>query len=61
MKIHSTHYFDIFIEVAKDTKGTSGQYCQQKSGAEMKYKLTAKIPYKFNSEDIYSKYLRIEE
>jgi hypothetical protein len=44
MKIHSTHYFDTFIEVAEDTKGTSGQYRQQKTGAEMEYELIAKKP-----------------
>ncbi|HQW56613.1 MAG TPA: DUF6157 family protein [Saprospiraceae bacterium] len=61
MKIHSTHYFDPFIEVAEDTKGTSGQYRQQKTGAEMKYEIIAKNSYKFNSDDISFKYLRIEE
>lgn len=56
MKIHSTNYFDTFIEVAEDTKADSGTKPptkEQKTVAEMQYKMIAKNPYKFSSDDIF--------
>jgi Family of unknown function (DUF6157) len=56
MKIHSTNYFDTFIEVAEDTKanfGTIPPTKEKKTVAEMQYELIAKNPYKFSSDDIF--------
>ena len=56
MKIHSTNYFDTFIEVAEDTKadfGTIPPAKEKKTVAEMQYELIAKNPYKFSSDDIF--------
>jgi len=56
MKIHSTNYFDTFIEVAEDTKayfGTLPPTKEKKTVAEMQYELVAKNPYKFSSDDIF--------
>lgn len=56
MKIHSTNYFDTFIEVAEDTKAdfaTIPPTKEKKTVAEMQYELIAKNPYKFSSDDIF--------
>jgi len=56
MKIHSTNYFDTFIEVAEDTKadfGTVPPTKEKKTVAEMQYEFVAKNPYKFSSDDIF--------
>ena len=56
MKIHSTNYFDTFIEVAEDTKADYGRIPpakEKKTIAEMQYELIAKNPYKFSSDDIF--------
>ena len=56
MKIHSSNYFDTFIEVAEDTKaeyGTLPPTKEKKTVAEMQYELIAKNPYKFSSDDIF--------
>lgn len=55
MKIHTTNYFDTFIEVAEDTKANSGTKPptkEKKTVAEMQYELIAKNPYKHTSDDI---------
>lgn len=55
MKIHSTNYFDTFIEVAEDTKVDSGYRPptkDKKTVAEMQYELIVKNPYKFTSDDL---------
>lgn len=55
MKTHSTNYFDTFIEIADDTKITSGvrpPSKDKKTVAEMQYELIAKNPYKFTSDDV---------
>lgn len=55
MKIHTTNYFDTFIEVAEDTKADSGTKPptkENKTVAEMQYDLIAKNPYKFTSDDV---------
>lgn len=55
MKIHTTNYFDTFIEVAGDTKvdvGTKPPTKYKKTIAEMQYGLIAKNPYKFTSDDV---------
>ncbi|MCC7514052.1 MAG: hypothetical protein IT212_05065 [Bacteroidia bacterium] len=56
MKVHSTNYFDTFIEVAEDTKadcGTKPPSKENKTVAEMQYELLSKNPYKYTSDDIF--------
>lgn len=53
MKIHSTNYFDTFIEVAEAEYGTIPPAKEKKTVAEMQYELIAKNPYKFSSDDIF--------
>ncbi len=56
-KIHTTNYYDTFIEVAEDIKVHSGTIPPSKTDkrtiAEMQYELLAKNPYKFTSDDIF--------
>src|SRR5699024_3677832 len=55
MKVHTTNYFDTFIEVAEDTKancGTRPPTRAKKTIAEMQYELLMDNPYKFTSDDI---------
>lgn len=56
MKVHSTNYFETFIEVAETTKadrGTRPPSKDKKTAAEMQYGLLANNPYKFTSDDIF--------
>jgi hypothetical protein len=56
MKIHTTNYFDTFIEVAEDSKancGTPPPTKDKKTVAEMQYELIAKNPYKYTSDDVF--------
>jgi hypothetical protein len=56
MKIHTTNYFDTFIEIAEDTKaycGTKPPAKDKKTVAEMQYNLIAKNPYSYTSDDIF--------
>ncbi|MCU0392181.1 MAG: DUF6157 family protein [Thermoflexibacter sp.] len=56
MKLHSTNYFDTFIEVAEDTKvdcGTRPPSKESKTVAEMQYELLSKNPYEYTSDDIF--------
>ena len=55
MKVHTTNYFDTFIEVSDDTKATCGTRPaskDKKTVAEMQYELIAENPYKYSSDDI---------
>jgi hypothetical protein len=55
MKVHTTNYFDTFIEVAADTKTNCGippPSKDKKTVAEMQYELIAENPYKYTSDDI---------
>lgn len=56
MKIHSTNYFNTFIEIAEDTKVTCGTIPPSKSDkktiAELQYQLIAKHPYVYSSDDV---------
>ena len=56
MKIHSTNYFDTFIEVAEDIKVICGTQPSTKSDkktvAEMQYEILSKKPYQLTSDDI---------
>lgn len=56
MEIHSTNYFNTFIEVAEDTKADKGippPSKKPKTNAEMQYDLISKKPYKFTSDDVF--------
>lgn len=56
MKIHTTNYFDTFIEVAEDTKANSGNpppsRGENKTIAELQYEMMVNNPYKYHSDDI---------
>ncbi len=56
-KIHTTNYFDTFIEVAEDTEATCGtKPSAKKDGktvAEWQYELLVNNPYKFTSDDVF--------
>jgi hypothetical protein len=55
MNVHTTNYFNTFIEVSGDTKancGTQPPSKDKKTVAEMQYELIAKNPYKYTSDDI---------
>ena len=56
MTVHTTNYFDTFIEVSEDTKAMSGTIPSskgdKKSIAQMHYELIAKHPYKYTSDDV---------
>jgi len=54
-KIHTTNYFNTFIEVAPDTKATCGTIPpsrEQRTVAEIQYNLISKCPYKYSSDDV---------
>jgi len=54
-QIHTTNYFDTFIEVAEDTKVTAGTKPPSKARktvAEMQYELIANHPYEYSSDDV---------
>jgi hypothetical protein len=56
MKVHTTNYFDTFIEVADDTKASSGTTPpskENKTVAEMQFEMITKNPYKFTSDDVF--------
>ncbi|MDN3688345.1 DUF6157 family protein [Cyclobacterium jeungdonense] len=56
MKVHSTNYFDTFIEVAADTRASCGiipPAKSKKSIAEMQHELISKNPYWYTSDDIF--------
>lgn len=56
-KIHTTNYFDTFIEVAEDTKAVNGTVPSSKGErrtiAELQYSLISKNPYKYTSDDVF--------
>lgn len=55
MKIHTTNYFNTFIEVAPDTKADSGTPPPTKANktvAEMQYEILAAHPYQYSSDDL---------
>ena len=55
-KVHTTNYYDTFIEVADDTKVTCANIPQEKSGkktiASMQFDLISKNPYTYTSDDV---------
>jgi len=56
-KIHTTNYYDTFIEVAEDTKVNCGTPPKSKGDkttiAEMQYELIKNNPYQFTSDEIF--------
>lgn len=55
MKVHTTNYFDTFIEVAEDSKTETGSKPpskDKKTVAEMQYDLIANNPYKYTSDEV---------
>lgn len=58
-KLHTTNYYDTFVEVAEDTKVNCGTIpvskSTHKSIAELQYELLIKHPYMFTSDDIFFK------
>ena len=58
MKVHSTNYYNTFIEVAEDTKATGGTIPpvkDKRTVAEMQFQLIDKNPYVFTSDDVLFK------
>lgn len=56
MKIHTTNYFDTFIEVSEDTKvetATRPPSKTTKTVAERQFDLISKNPYKYTSDEIF--------
>lgn len=55
--MHTTNYYDTFIEVAEDTKvsfGTKPPFkTDRKTIAELQYELLVDNPYKFTSDEIF--------
>ncbi|HET7360502.1 MAG TPA: DUF6157 family protein [Salinimicrobium sp.] len=58
-KLHTTNYFDTFIEVAEDSKAVRGEVPKSKKDkktiAELQFELLVKNPYKYTSDDIFFK------
>ncbi|MFN6944153.1 MAG: DUF6157 family protein [Cytophagaceae bacterium] len=56
-KVHSTNYFSTFIEVAEDSKVTSGEKPRSKGElktvAELQFELIVEHPYTFTSDEIF--------
>ncbi len=56
MKIHTTNYYDSFIEIADDCVATTGEIppvkADAKSIATIQFELVKKNPYRFTSDDI---------
>jgi len=55
--MHSTNYYDVLIEVAEDTKATSGTVPPikgtRKTVANYEFELVSKNPYKYTSDDVF--------
>jgi hypothetical protein len=56
MKIHTTNYFDTFIQVAEDCPVASGEVPplkgEEKSIATIQFELISENPYQYTSDDI---------
>lgn len=55
-KVHTTNYFNTFIEIAEDCKTCCGEIphskANQPSIAELEFELIAKNPYYFTSDEV---------
>lgn len=56
MKIHSTNYFNTFIEVAEDCKAEKGEMPplkgEKKTVANLQFDMLYENPYKYTSDDV---------
>ena len=55
MKIHTTNYYNAFIEVAEDCLVSTAEISPRKSVAtvaEIQYEMISKNPYKFTSAEV---------
>ncbi|MBK8627830.1 MAG: hypothetical protein IPN86_20375 [Saprospiraceae bacterium] len=56
MKIHTTNYFNTFIEIADDCPIINGEIpptkAENRTVANIQYDLISKNPYKFTSDDV---------
>jgi len=57
MKLHSTNYYNTFIEIADDCPVTSGEVPpvkgDNKTVAYLQFDLISKHPYQFTSDDVF--------
>ena len=62
-KVHTTNYFQTFIEIAEDCPADHGEIPRQKgenrSIARLQYELVSKNPYHFTSDDVIFKVFAI--
>ncbi len=56
MKIHSTNYFNTFIEIAEDCDNATGELpplkAESKTAANIQFEMVSKNPYQFTSDDV---------
>lgn len=55
MNIHTTNYFNTFIEIAEDCKAETGMVPparEPKTTAQIEYELLATSPYQYTSDDV---------
>lgn len=56
MKVHTTNYFNTFIEVAEDCPAIKGEIPPQKGDektiAQLQYEMISKHPYEFTSDEV---------
>lgn len=56
MKVHTTNYFDAFIEVAEDCPATKGEMPPQKEGttsvANIQFDMLFEKPYRYTSDEV---------
>lgn len=56
MKVHTTNYFDTFIEVAEDSPAAGGEVPplkrENKTAATIQFEMISKHPYKYTSDDV---------
>jgi hypothetical protein len=57
MKVHTTNYQNVFIEIAEDCPATRGEIPPVKGDAKtvanIQFELVSKNPYKFTSDDVF--------
>jgi hypothetical protein len=56
MKVHTTNYYDTFIEVADDCSAAGGEVPpikgENKTAANIQFEMISKHPYKYTSDDV---------
>lgn len=56
MKIHTTNYYNTFIEIADDCPNSNGEIpptkAETKTVANIQFEMVIKNPYKFTSDDV---------